>query len=377
MSNVWRPAAALTLALAAVSACSVPARPDSGGNATPETPPAAEVQIRIPVQVAYPETGDISDYIETFTRVEAETQVEVTSQGVGECYAVFAEEGDRVEKGFVLAELDKAEAQATLDQARVQVQQRRVEYERAKEGAPVFVPQAELDAAGFAYEQARANLRMQELQLDNMTIRAPFTGIIARRDIQPGMLVTSGRPVFRIVDPESLVLAISVEESRLSQIRVGQAAQVTFDALAGSVFEARVRRINPTVEQGAAKVLLDLSGEDRHVLKEGLFARVRLVVDVHEGALLIAKDALVEESGRRYVYTVAKAEAEEGAQSADDIARRIEVRTGYEDSTRIEILAGIDATTPIVVLGQQTLKPDTPVRVMDSGTPQTNTGAEQ
>ena len=74
---------------------------------------------------------------------------------------------------------------------------------------------------------------------------------------------------------------------------------------------------------------------------------------------------------------MAKAEAEEGAQSADDIARRIEVRTGYEDSTRIEILAGIDATTPIVVLGQQTLKPDTPVRVMDSGTPQTNTGAEQ
>ena len=165
--------------------------------------------------------------------------------------------------------------------------------------------------------------------------------------------------MFRLVDPDSLILAISVEESRLSQLEPGQPAEVTFDALPGQPFPAHVRRISPTVEQGAVRATLDLAPEAQPVLKEGLFARVRLVVDVHRDALLVPKDAIVEESGRRYLYTIAEEpEGEDG--TVETIARRVEVKTGYESGTHVAVLEGV-GMQPIVVLGQQTLKPDTPV----------------
>lgn len=333
---------------------------------------ATEILV-VPVEAGNPRRGPISAYFETTTRIAAENQVDVTSEGVGTCISVEAEEGDYVSRGDVLAELDKEEALASLREAEVQVRKQRSDYDIAKQSlAEGLISKSEYDNARFAYEQGMAALARQKVQIENLTVRAPISGVVTKRTIQVGMLVSSGTPVFSIVDPSSFRLIINPPERELPRLHVGQVAEVSVDALEDEQFVATVSRINPGVDavSGTVKVVLDFDGADRERLREAAFARVRLVMDTHEDALLVTKDAVVEESARRYLFVVreevepgGEGVATAGSQEQRFIADRVEVETGLEDSDSIEILSGIDEGALVITRGQYNLKPGTQVKV--------------
>ena len=397
--------------LVCVSGCMKPGANPEGN----EDKPKPRKELVIPVEAITPEVGAISSYIDTHTRVEAERMVEVNSEGVGECIAIFAEEGDRVNAGDVLAELDKREAKASLSQAEVQSRQQKSDFDRAKElYSQGLVAQSEYETARFTYEQGLENLRMQRVRLDQLTIESPIDGVVTQRNVQPGKLVSSGTPVYTVVDPKSFQLTIQVAEKELHRLDVGQPARVTIDAFPDRVFEASVRRINPAIDptNGTVKVVLSFKDEDQGDLRQSAFARVLLVMDTREDALLLPKDAILEENARKYVYTVveddsppeaeeatpesetpdatkvtetpeggeglfAKKEVEAASEDGEDeagdepegprlIATRVEVQTGLEDSDRIEITDGLTAQSLVVINGQHTLKEGAKVNVTNA-----------
>lgn len=361
--------------------------------------PFQEQEVVIPVEAELPIIGAISAYSERISRVEAENHVEVQSEGLGRCELVLVEEGDFVSQGQVLAELDKKEARASLKQAEAQYQKQRVDFERAKQGLEWGITSpAEYDAARFTYEQGLENIKLQTKQLENMTIRAPIGGLLTVRNIQEGVLVNSGSPIFTIVDPSTYMLEINPPESELPNLRIGQLAEVSMDALGGRVFEAYVRRINPSIDvaTGTIKVLLDFDAEARKHLREGMYARVKLVLDTHESALLIPKDAVIEENARKFVFVVRDSvegvspadsdiidrasadEAERGAEhlavaapleksvSKKGTAERVEIETGLEDESYFEVIRGIDETSLVITLGQHTLRSGSEVTVTNA-----------
>jgi membrane fusion protein (multidrug efflux system) len=391
-----------------------------------------EPDVVIPVEAAFPTREDISSYFETTARVVAERRVEVMSEGLGECMKVNVEEGDTVTKGQVLAELDKEEPLAALRQLEIQTAQSKTAYEIAEKSlAEGLGAKVERDNARFGYEQAEATLAAQRLKVDNLTICAPIDGLITRRNIQKGQMVSLGMPVFSIVDPASFMIEINPPEKELSRLKEGQPARVNIDALGGEEFTTAVRRINPAVDpmSGTIKVVLDFPLESRRNLREAAFARVRLVMDTHLAALVLPKDALVEENGRKYLFvvkeqvntpekpkeaspaannaTAAKKEEEpvpepkdtpppkpengasagsaetnnpseggpagsggETPQNTDKVlvSERIEVQTGFEDSYRVEILSGIQDDSLVVTLGQHTVKSGVRVSVTNAET---------
>ncbi len=344
------------------------------------------------VEAEKPVRRDISQYLAETGRIEAENQVEVLAKGTGHCLTLNVEEGDWVKKDEVLAELDQAEMEAQVRQSRVNVAQQKMTFERAEGmmregiGSP-----ADRDNAKFSYEQAKASLEMQEVQLTYLKIRAPINGVVTRRSLQQGMLVTSGVSVFTIVDPASYVLPINVNERNLPRLRVGQQAYVTIDSAGDREFEATVRRINPGVDlqSSAIKVILDFKAEDHKYLREAAFARYRLVMDTRADALAVPKDAIIEDNTRRYVMVVTEeaapvAEAdvdpsgEAKLESEGDstvkvkaapenatqwIATRMEVETGLEDSDYTEIVRGISEDDMVITLGQQTVNDGDAVQI--------------
>jgi len=359
-------------------------------------------EVLIPIEAAYPHRDSISAYFETTSRVEAENRVEVVSKGMGQCLSVGVEEGDKVKAGNVLAELDKEELEAQLRQTRVNVQQNKYQMEKAEEQlSEGLVSPYEAENARFMYEQAQATLNTQEVNLKNQTILAPISGVITHRNIQQGMLVSSGMPAFTIVDPESYILPIKPPEKELTRLREGQEAKVSIDSRPGEEFVARVRRINPSVDpiSGTVKVTLDFDDETRPFLREKAFARVRLVMETRENVLVVPKDTLIEENARTYLMAVRESQSEARAEEtpAEDagdppsgqsedaakedaieeteaargprlIAERVEIQTGLEDSDNVEIVSGVDESTLIVTLGQHTLKPGSAVRITDAST---------
>ncbi|MEA3365286.1 MAG: efflux RND transporter periplasmic adaptor subunit [Candidatus Hydrogenedentes bacterium] len=391
-------------AVAVAVGCSNPFQQNANPKAAQAATEYTVDEIVIPVEVETPMRGDVSAYFETTTRVEAENQVEVTSEGMGTCIAVFADEGDTVSEGDILAELDKDEARATLSQALVTENERKTAYERAKRAFEAgILAEQDRDAAQFAYENAVANRRLQEVQLANLTIRAPISGIVTHRHIQGGMLVSTGTPAFTIVDPSSYQLVINPPEKDLMRLRKGQVAKFTVDAMPGKEFQARISRINPSVDptSGTVKVVLSLNKETQDELREAAFVRVRLVMETHENTLLVPKDAVIEENARTYAFVARRNEpaqetsdtgqtiapssenktATENPEVVDTtdapeedsastvttksywVAERVEVEVGLEDSEHCEILEGLDEENLVVTLGQHTLKPGARVSI--------------
>lgn len=349
--------------LAGLAGCGEP--PKSPAGASNLEKPA---KTAILVEASEPERRDISEYLTETGTITAENQVEVLAKGTGHCLSILAEEGDTVQQDQVLAELDKAEMETHIRQSEVSLSQQKTTYTRAEGGYKQgIISAAERDNARFSFEQAQATLEMQKVQLTYLTIRAPISGVVTKRALQAGMLVSTGMPVFRIVDPSSFILPIHVTERSLPRLRVGQEARVTIDSSGDREFKAHVRRINPGVDAqtGSIKVILDFNPADHAYLRESAFARYSLVLDTHENVLVVPKDAVVEENARRYVMVAQTQAPGGGAVSPGEgstpsvpkwIAARVEVETGLEDSNYTEILQGIDDKTLVITLGQQTVK---------------------
>lgn len=351
----------LSLVAGVFAGCTSPVE----GKPTEESEAAkAPSEVLIPVEAELPETRTLANYFETTSRVIAERQVQVVAEGMGQCLEVTVEEGDKVEEGQLLARLDRATLEAQIQQSRVAVDMNKYQMDKAREQqAKGILSSFEADNARFAYEQAVATLKVQEIQLKNQDIVAPIKGVITQRMIQRGMVVASGVPAFSIVDPDSFMLPITPPEKDVKALREGQRAEVYIDSVPDKVFNVSVRRINPAVDpaSGTVRVLLDFEEADRGLLKDSAFARVKLVMETRENVLAVEKDSLVEENGRKFLIVLRKDEsaaapAAEGTSQNRYIADRVEIGTGLEDSNYVEVTSGIEKDSMIVTLGQQTLK---------------------
>ena len=339
--------------------------------------------LAIPVRAEYPRRDSISDYFETTSRVAAYHQVEVMAEAAQRVSEVLVEEGDRVERGQVLAELDRRETLASLRQQEIQVSQYETDYDRARRGFEAGVtPRMEYENARFAYEQGKANLESQRIQLDHLTVEAPMSGIVTEVVARPGMMMSSGTPVCMIVDPATYRLVIHPPERELQRLYEGQTATVRLDAAPDRTFTATVSRVNPSVDPASGTVRTTLHFEDAGAgdLLESAFARVQLVMTTREDALLVPRDAILEEAGREYVYVVAPHDAFSRDELDSDeptetfieefgerlVARRVDVETGLQDSYYTEIVEGLDEDSQVVTMGHHNLRHGADVRIMDA-----------
>ncbi len=352
--------------------CSLNKKVDANDDAKVET----TKPIAFPVEAVFPTKRDISKYFETTTRISAERKVDVISKGIGICEELLVEEGDYVKEGQVLAKLDTSEVQTQILQTRVNIEKCKAALEIAENSLKEGIgSKVERDNARFALDAAEATLKIQQLQLKNQTIIAPINGIITRKNIQKGVLVSTGMPVFSIVDPDSYVLPINIPEREISRVYIDQKAEVVVDSCPSENFIASVFRISPTIEPstGTIKTTLHFDKiENNTCIKDSAFARVKLIMEVHPEALVIPKDAVLEESGRKYIF-IAQTKDENNLQELDlnslknnpiqFTAQKIEIQVGLEDSYYYEVLQGIDKNTLVITLGQMNLKPGSIIEV--------------
>ncbi len=355
-----------------IHSCSLNKKVDADDDAKIET----IKPIAFPVEAVFPTKRDISKYFETTTRISAERKVDVISKGIGICEELFVEEGDYVKEGQVLAKLDTSEVETQILQTRVNIEKCKAALEIAENSLKEGIgSKVERDNARFALDAAEAALKIQQLQLKNQTITAPINGIITRRNIQKGVLVSTGMPVFSIVDPDSYVLPINIPEREISRVYIDQKAEVVVDSCPSENFIASVFRISPTIDPstGTIKTTLhfDKTGNNA-CIKDSAFARVKLIMEVHPEALVIPKDAVLEESGRKYVF-IAQTKDGNDLQKPDlDLlknnpiqftAQKVEIQVGLEDSSYYEVLQGINKNTLVITLGQMNLKPGSIIEV--------------
>ena len=335
------------LCLAALAGCSGKA------NDQPAVAPPA------PVEVQSAARGEMLAVYSGTAPIEADGEAVVVAKVGGELRQLLVEEGAYVRKGQVLAKLDGERLRLEAAQTKAQLSKLERDYKRNVElQQRGLVAVSAFENLRYEVDAARAAYDLTALQLSYTDIRAPIDGVVAERFVKAGNTLNPNDKLFRIADLSPLVAHVHVPESELRKLRAGQVASVQVDA-AGGAFQSIIQRISPVVDSntGTFKVTLELR-DPANRLKPGMFARVDIVHERRTNVVRIARSALLEDDGNQRVFVV---------QAGKAVSRAVTL--GLTNGPLVEVLSGVSAGEPVVVVGQGTLKDGSPVRVVTSAPP--------
>jgi membrane fusion protein (multidrug efflux system) len=342
----------LALALA-ISAC---AEDGVAGDKTEQEKDAKAIaDSAIPVEVAKPVRGEMLAMYSGTATLEAEADAEIIAKVGGEVRRILVEEGDHVKAGQVLAVLDDRQLRLQAAQTRAALAKSERDFNRQVElHQKGLVSAGAFEGLKYDLDNQRAANDLASLSLSYSEIRAPFSGIVSARHVKLGQEIAIGTSVFRVTDPTPLKAAVYVPERELARLKIGQAASISVDALAGRAFPAVVKLVSPTVDAATAtfKVTLEVN-DPKGDLKPGMFSRVGIVFERRSEALTIPRIALLDTDGASNVFVVAAGKAEQRA-----------IKTGLSNAGKIEVIDGLTGTEQVVIVGQNGLKDGNPVRVV-------------
>ncbi|MEP0773828.1 MAG: efflux RND transporter periplasmic adaptor subunit [Acidobacteriota bacterium] len=290
--------------------------------------------------------------------IEPENRVLVAAQEEGLVTALLVREGDRVQRGDVLAQLDDRQLAAQLAEAQARLVEAEGQWRRARtlteEG---LITEADGDAARAAYEVARARVEALRTRLSFTRIAAPVDGVVTVRYVELGDLVGSRAPVVELAAGRR-VLRVPVSELDVVKLKPGDACTVTVDALGERSFTARIGRIFPAAERTSRQVTVEVVLEDTDPdIRPGFLARAELVLDRLPAAIVVPEPVVLRGSEYpTFVYVV------EG-----ETARVRPVTLGLRRGGQAHVISGLAAGELVVVEGASLLRDGSAVRAVEAG----------
>jgi membrane fusion protein (multidrug efflux system) len=355
-----------TLLLMILLAAAAGLQPGCGRSSHSETDGKGD-EVTVPVEVAMVTQGEIASYWTGTATLEAEKETGVVAKVGGVVKRILVEEGDYIAAGQVLAKLDDEKISVQMEQAEANLAKLKSDYERAQELYDGnLVSAQEFQRAKYEYENQKAAHDLCALDLEYTSIRSPISGVVAERLIKVGNMVLPNSTAFRVTDPDPLLAVLHVPERQVGTLREGQRAVITVDALGAAEFPGEVARISPVIDPstGTIKATVEIHDASRS-LKPGMFARVNIVHDVHSGAILAPRDAIIEEDNESVAFVV-----------SDSTAYRRVVETGYVNSIHIEILGGLALGDTLVTTGKGSVKDSSKVDMVNLRPPPAVAGAD-
>ena len=368
------------------------------------------------VQMAKVRREDVTSRVRAPGKIEPRTQVKISADIMGKIIRLAVKEGDRVKKGQLLLQLDDAQYRATYNQARAAVASAKARLADAKSSFKVsdsnftrqrslyeqkLLSQAEWDQANAGHETARSALSSAQEEVtrseaalsgaaDNLSktrFVAPIDGMISALNVEAGEIVimgtmnNPGTEILVVSDMARMLVRADVDETDVVDMRIGQSAKITVDALPDTSFAGTVTEIGNTAKRSAGaaiegqtnfevKVVFD---KDVPEVRPGMTADVEIETGTHKQTTAVPIQAVVVRTERelqrasRGKRAAPKRRSENVTVSAeDDTAGRkdkeitgvfvvregksafVPVRTGIASETAIEVFGDLKPSESVV-----------------------------
>ena len=238
---------------------------------------------------------------------------------------------------YETAELEFKVAETQLAAAELQIEATGLQLEIAESQLEIVEPQ--IEAADLQLEAAEQALEEAQRQLDMATITAPFDGAVVSVDVNEGDTVSAVTPIVHLIDLSSIELKAGIDEIDIADVKPGQKAAISLDALPDLQLEGEVTSINlmPTVEAGLViyDVIISFDVAEDSDLRIGMSATVDIIIDERSNVLLVPNRAITQDSqGNPIVKVMIDEEIEE-------IEER-PVVLGISDAFQTEIVDGLE-----------------------------------
>lgn len=337
---------AILAALAAAVSCGNFGTQKAGSPAAAPAP--AEIVPNVEVTVA--EARMVPQESVYASTVEAYAVNNIMPQSGGRIRKINVEVGDYVQKGQVLAEMDRIQ----LEQLELQVKNDEIEYERLKSlYAEGGVSQSDFETAELGYKVRKSNYNNVK---ENTILRSPITGYVSARNFDKGDMFGMSAPIFTVQQVVPVKLLVGISESEYTKVKKGDKVSLTVDAIPGKTFQGKVERLYPTIDAATHtfKAEVVVSNADK-VLRPGMYARVTVNFGNRSSVIVPDRSIVKQEgTGTRFIYVL----------SEDGTVSYTPVTVGRHIGAEYEIISGIEAGSRIVVKGQSALKDGVKVNVL-------------
>ena len=299
-----------------------------------------------------------------------EREASVRAQMAGSVLQTYADQGQSVATGTVLARIEaggtddsyfSARSGVTAAENSLAIANRELERARRLHEAGA-IAERELEMARAAVTNsravladARARMASAAKQLGNATVRAPFAGVVGQKSVSAGDVVQPGTLLYTVVDPGSMRLEAAIPVEQLRDVRVGLPVKFSVSGYGDRDFLGRVTRVSPVVDPVTRQVQIVASIPNTgRALVGGLQATGRLSTSTRNG--LVAPEAAIDERGS--APTVLRVKR--------GVVERVSVALGARDEAGelVEISAGVQAGDTLLVGAARGITPGTPVRIV-------------
>src|ERR1700733_8837217 len=233
-----------------------------------------------PVSIAVAKSEVIPNLLTAVGDLAAVHQVNVTSDVGGRITDIMFEAGATVKAGSPLVQLFDAPEQGDLANFKAQAVVAQLSLDRAKQlAAKQFGPQATVDSAQAAYDQAIAGISKTEALISQKLVRAPFDGELGVRHVEVGQYLTAGTQIVTLTDLSMLYANFTVTEKQSAQLKVGQTVRILVDAYPKRNFEGKITAIEPQISADTRNIHVQATIENPdHILKPGMFTTTTVVL---------------------------------------------------------------------------------------------------
>jgi membrane fusion protein (multidrug efflux system) len=281
-------------------------------------------------------------------------EISFPAENSGRVARVLVDEGSPVRVGQTLAVIEGDKLNVEVQNARAAYQTAQADYQRYENAFKTGgVTKQQVDQAKLNLTNTKARLSQAQLNYGDATIKSSINGIVNKRDIEPGSVVSPGTVLFEIVNVSKLKLKVTVSEQQVATLKLGTPVKVKASVFPDNEYSGKVTFIAPKADESLNfPIEIEIAGNPNNELKAGMYGSV--VFDTNNAqqkpVITIPRNAFVGGVGNNQVFVV-----------KDSVARLTKIVSGRILGEEVEVLQGLNEGEIVVTSGQINLQDGTKV----------------
>lgn len=320
------------------------------------------------VDLTVAESRSMTTFVASTATLRADRSVDIFSKVAGQVESLPVEEGDAVEAGTLLLELDGDDERLKMEESKVLLDRAHAEFERIKKSyRNQLVSTDAFEAKKYELDKAQAAFDLARYSYEQNRVLAPFDGTIVERNVEVGQTIQMSDKLFRLSALNPLEADVFLPESQTQPLRAGMRVELSAKDDFTAPFSGEIARIAPVVDQetGTVKVTVAIFNAPEAV-RPGSYVHLHIITSESVQPVVVPKKSLIFDNRQKaYVFVI-----DEVANSANQMrVKRVAVQTGIEEDGFVSLTNGLDAGQQVVLTGKESLKNGALIQAVNTETP--------
>ncbi|MDX1629780.1 MAG: efflux RND transporter periplasmic adaptor subunit [Fulvivirga sp.] len=309
--------------------------------------PSGQKQDKLVVNAIVAKDEPLDNNLRVTGSLSANESVGLSSEVSGIVEKILFKEGQRVEKGQLLVQLNDDELVAELEKLKyTRALNEQIEGRQKKLLEKDAISREEYETALTSLQTSEADIRVKQVQIAQHKIRAPFTGIIGLRQISEGSYINPSEVIARLYSINPIKVDFSIPGRYVSEINDGDKISFTVDAYDQS-FDGEIYAIEPQIDPNTRSIKLRAMSQNKeNKLLPGQFAKIILTISTFESAIMIPTEAVIPELNGKKVFVG----------NGGVVANRM-IQTGIRTADQVQVTEGLQPGDTVITTGILQIRP--------------------